>query len=245
MSRVPFASPNRLIPCRLHPHYRGHSDLCALVAEIRAGRHTCSPLRRSSRPARLPVHTTPSCSNCSKQGAFQGDTPIPAFKVQCDTARPPRRSISTTARQYRRRLCATEAGQVRHTSGQPPDPRPSGKGIIVVALTGTTNRYDQLIPVPRVFRRQYDAGCGYPHGDGAQAHHRHRIKGKRQNIILEAVAAPSVSRSRWSAASPADGSGEFESASGLIGEPRSGLLGAAGGMIVENQLDRRIGRDTR
>jgi hypothetical protein len=58
------------------------SDLCALLAEIRAGRHPCSPLGRSSRPASGP-HTTPS--NCSKQVALQGDTPIPAFKVQCDS----------------------------------------------------------------------------------------------------------------------------------------------------------------
>jgi hypothetical protein len=111
----------------------------------------------------------------------------------------------------------------------------------VVAFTVTTNRYDPLIPVPRVFRRHRDAGCGYPQGDGAQAHHRDRIRGKRQNIILEAVAAPGVSRSRWSAASPADGSGEFESASGLISEPTCGLLGEVDGMIVENQLDRRMG----
>ena len=36
--------------------------------------------------------------------------------------------------------------------------------------------------------------------------------------------------------------GEFEAASGLIGKPSSGLLGDVGGMIVENQLDRRMGR---
>ena len=36
--------------------------------------------------------------------------------------------------------------------------------------------------------------------------------------------------------------GEFEAAGGLIGKPGSGLLGGVGGMIVEDQLDRRMGR---
>jgi hypothetical protein len=36
--------------------------------------------------------------------------------------------------------------------------------------------------------------------------------------------------------------GRQEAAGGLIGEPGSGLLGDVGGMIVENQLDRRMGR---
>src|SRR5215831_15048768 len=36
--------------------------------------------------------------------------------------------------------------------------------------------------------------------------------------------------------------GEFEAAGGLIGEPGSGLLGDVGGVIVEDQLDRRMGR---
>jgi hypothetical protein len=36
--------------------------------------------------------------------------------------------------------------------------------------------------------------------------------------------------------------GEFEAAFGLSGEPGSGLLGDVGGMIVEDQLDRRVGR---
>src|SRR5216684_5937582 len=36
--------------------------------------------------------------------------------------------------------------------------------------------------------------------------------------------------------------GEFEAADGLLGEPSLGLLGDVRGMIVENQLDRRMGR---
>src|SRR5258706_4812426 len=36
--------------------------------------------------------------------------------------------------------------------------------------------------------------------------------------------------------------GKFEAASGLIGEPGFGLLGDVRGMIVEDQLDRRVGR---
>ena len=36
--------------------------------------------------------------------------------------------------------------------------------------------------------------------------------------------------------------GEFEAARGLIGEPGSGLLGDVGRMIVEDQLNRRMGR---
>ena len=36
--------------------------------------------------------------------------------------------------------------------------------------------------------------------------------------------------------------GEFEAARGLIGEPGSGFFGDVRGMIVENQLDRRLGR---
>ena len=36
--------------------------------------------------------------------------------------------------------------------------------------------------------------------------------------------------------------GEFEAAGGLIGEPGSGLLGDVGRMIVEDQLNRRMGR---
>jgi hypothetical protein len=36
--------------------------------------------------------------------------------------------------------------------------------------------------------------------------------------------------------------GEFEAAGGLIGEPSSGLLGDVGRMIVEDQLNRRMGR---
>ncbi len=35
---------------------------------------------------------------------------------------------------------------------------------------------------------------------------------------------------------------EFEAAGGPIGEPSSGLLGDVGGMIVEDQLDGRMGR---
>src|SRR5712672_2345870 len=35
---------------------------------------------------------------------------------------------------------------------------------------------------------------------------------------------------------------KFETADGLTGEPGSGLLGDVGGMIVEDQLDRRMGR---
>ena len=35
---------------------------------------------------------------------------------------------------------------------------------------------------------------------------------------------------------------EFEAADGLLGEPSLGLLGDVRGMIVENQLDRRMGR---
>jgi hypothetical protein len=35
---------------------------------------------------------------------------------------------------------------------------------------------------------------------------------------------------------------EFEAASRLIGEPSPGFLGDVGGMIVEDQLDRRMGR---
>jgi hypothetical protein len=35
---------------------------------------------------------------------------------------------------------------------------------------------------------------------------------------------------------------EFETASRLIGEPRPGFLGDMRGMIVEDQLDRRMGR---
>ena len=37
--------------------------------------------------------------------------------------------------------------------------------------------------------------------------------------------------------------GEFEAADGLIGEPSLGLSGDVCGMIVENQLDRRVGRE--
>src|SRR5258706_15151152 len=36
--------------------------------------------------------------------------------------------------------------------------------------------------------------------------------------------------------------GKFEAAGGLIGEPGFGLLGDVRGMIVEDQLDRRVGR---
>jgi hypothetical protein len=36
--------------------------------------------------------------------------------------------------------------------------------------------------------------------------------------------------------------GEFEAVRGLIGEPRSGLLGDVRGMIVEDQLECRMGR---
>ena len=36
--------------------------------------------------------------------------------------------------------------------------------------------------------------------------------------------------------------GEFETARGLIGEPGFGLLGDVCGMIVEDQLDRGVGR---
>ena len=36
--------------------------------------------------------------------------------------------------------------------------------------------------------------------------------------------------------------GEFEAADGLLGQPSLGLLGDVCGMIVENQLDRRMGR---
>ena len=36
--------------------------------------------------------------------------------------------------------------------------------------------------------------------------------------------------------------GEFEAADRLFGNPSLGLLGDVGGMIVENQLDRCIGR---
>ena len=36
--------------------------------------------------------------------------------------------------------------------------------------------------------------------------------------------------------------GKFEAAGGLIGEPGSGLLGDLGRMIVEDQLNRRMGR---
>jgi hypothetical protein len=36
--------------------------------------------------------------------------------------------------------------------------------------------------------------------------------------------------------------GEFEAAGGLIGEPGSGLFGDVGRMIVEDQLNRRMGR---
>ena len=36
--------------------------------------------------------------------------------------------------------------------------------------------------------------------------------------------------------------GEFEAAGRLIGEPGSGLLGDVGRMIVEDQLDCRMGR---
>ena len=35
--------------------------------------------------------------------------------------------------------------------------------------------------------------------------------------------------------------GEFEAASGLLGEPSFGFLGNVRGMIVEDQLDRRVG----
>src|SRR5207344_549970 len=35
--------------------------------------------------------------------------------------------------------------------------------------------------------------------------------------------------------------GEFEAASGLLGEPSFGFLGNVGGMIVEDQLDRGVG----
>ena len=35
--------------------------------------------------------------------------------------------------------------------------------------------------------------------------------------------------------------GEFEAAGGLLGEPSFGLLGDVRGMIVEDQLDRRVG----
>ena len=35
--------------------------------------------------------------------------------------------------------------------------------------------------------------------------------------------------------------GEFEAASGLLGEPSFGFLGKVRGMIVEDQLDRRVG----
>ena len=36
--------------------------------------------------------------------------------------------------------------------------------------------------------------------------------------------------------------GEFEAVRGLTGEPGSGLFGDVRGMIVEDQLDRRVGR---
>ena len=36
--------------------------------------------------------------------------------------------------------------------------------------------------------------------------------------------------------------GEFEAAGGLFGQPSLGLLRDVCGMIVENQLDRRMGR---
>src|SRR5437660_757764 len=35
---------------------------------------------------------------------------------------------------------------------------------------------------------------------------------------------------------------ELESAGGLLGEPSSGLPGDMGGMVVEDQVDRRMGR---
>src|SRR5271166_301320 len=38
------------------------------------------------------------------------------------------------------------------------------------------------------------------------------------------------------------GEGEFEAAGGLLGEPSFGFLGNVRGMIVEDQLDRRMGR---
>ena len=38
------------------------------------------------------------------------------------------------------------------------------------------------------------------------------------------------------------GEGEFEAAGGLIGEPGFGFLGDVRGVIVEDQLDRRMGR---
>jgi hypothetical protein len=57
------------------------SDFRALVAEIRARRHIAA---MAVEPASLTCgpQTTPSCSDCSKQGAFQRDTPTAAFKVQ-------------------------------------------------------------------------------------------------------------------------------------------------------------------
>ena len=36
--------------------------------------------------------------------------------------------------------------------------------------------------------------------------------------------------------------GEFEAAGGLLGEPSFGFLGDVRGVIVEDQLDRRVGR---
>jgi hypothetical protein len=38
------------------------------------------------------------------------------------------------------------------------------------------------------------------------------------------------------------GESEFEAVRGLTGEPGSGLFGDMRGMIVEDQLDRRVGR---
>jgi hypothetical protein len=106
MSPVAFASPNRLIPAT--SRHRGHSDLCALVAEIRTGRHTCSRLRRSSRPA---------------SGRHKADDDIDEPL-----------SIS---------MPDGDGDELGPASV--PGPRPTAKGVIAVAFTVTTNRYDLLI----------------------------------------------------------------------------------------------------